>query len=117
MYCWLEQNECKHTELMCIIARFRHDSAVWVGWVECEEELKGGVDGTATFARMQTTMYQHNVEVVFQECQVRYTSSATTFDELITKINEWCEVVFKWMDEMLKIWVKLKCVGKTAGSR
>ncbi|KAJ7127718.1 hypothetical protein C8R44DRAFT_873525 [Mycena epipterygia] len=106
MYRWLEQYERKHAELMRVIARFRRDSAVWVGRANREEELKGGVDGAATFARMQAAMYQrlqHNAEVVFKSAETgahHDWSSATTFDELITKIDEWREVVFKWMDEM-----------------
>ncbi|KAJ7140660.1 hypothetical protein C8R44DRAFT_866364 [Mycena epipterygia] len=106
MYRWLEQYECKHAEMMRVIARFRRDSVVWEGCADRDEELKGGVNGAVTFARMQAAMYkrlEHNAKVVFKNAESGAHHdwvSATTFDELVTKIDGWRDVVFKWMDGM-----------------
>ncbi|KAJ7624167.1 hypothetical protein B0H17DRAFT_1340402 [Mycena rosella] len=106
MYRWLEQYERKHTELMRVIERFRRDGIVWVGLADREEQRNGGRNGAATFARMQAAMYrrlQHNAEVVFKSAESgahQDWASASTFDELVTKINGWRDIVFKWMDEM-----------------
>ncbi|KAJ7683790.1 hypothetical protein B0H17DRAFT_1204924 [Mycena rosella] len=84
MYRWLEQYERKHAEMMRVIARFQHDSAVWMGRAAREEGLGGGVNGGVAFARMQATMYrrlEHNAK-------------------LVIKIDRWRDVVFKWMDDM-----------------
>ncbi|KAJ6619029.1 hypothetical protein B0H10DRAFT_2217097 [Mycena sp. CBHHK59/15] len=107
MYRWLEQYERKHAELMRIITRFHRDSVVWEGRANREEENNGGVvNGAATFARMQAAMHkrlEHNARVIFKrsESGAHYDwVSATTFDELVTKIDGWREVVFRWMDDM-----------------
>ena len=53
-------------------------------------------------------MYQrleHNAEVVFKSPESGAHHdwvSATTFDELVTKIDGWRGVVFKWMDDMVR---------------
>ncbi|KAJ7126016.1 hypothetical protein C8R44DRAFT_874401 [Mycena epipterygia] len=106
MYRWLEAYERSHAELMRVIERFRRDSVVWAGRAEREESERGDVDGGTTFARMQAAMYrrlQHNAQVIFQSPESGAHHdwvSATTFDELVTKIDGWRDEVFKWMDGM-----------------
>ncbi|KAJ6603684.1 hypothetical protein B0H10DRAFT_2229737 [Mycena sp. CBHHK59/15] len=106
MYRWLEQYERKHAEGFRVIERFRRDSEVWKTLADREEAQNGGVNGAATFARMQATMYsrlEHNAKVVFKSSALGAHHdwvSATSFDELVTKIDGWRDVVFKWMDDM-----------------
>ncbi|KAJ6632019.1 hypothetical protein B0H10DRAFT_2206426 [Mycena sp. CBHHK59/15] len=106
MYRWLEQYEHKHAELMRVIERFCRNSVVWVGLADWEEERNVGPNGAATFAQMQAAMYrrlEHNAKVIFMSAELGTHHdwvSATTFDELVTKINGWRDVVFKWMDDM-----------------
>ncbi|KAJ6629996.1 hypothetical protein B0H10DRAFT_2208147 [Mycena sp. CBHHK59/15] len=105
MYRWLEQYERKHAELWHVIERFGRDSAVWAGLADREQKKKG-VHGAVSFARMQAAMYrqlQHNTRVIFKSAESGAHAdwvSATTFDELVTKIDAWCVLVFKWMDEL-----------------
>ncbi|KAJ6603769.1 hypothetical protein B0H10DRAFT_2229727 [Mycena sp. CBHHK59/15] len=87
MYCWLEQYERKHTELMCVIERFRHDSVVWAG-----------LGDSSMYRRLE-----HNTGVILKDPNSGAHHdwvSAATFDELVSKIDTWQDVVFKWMDEM-----------------
>ncbi|KAJ7438689.1 hypothetical protein B0H11DRAFT_2254501 [Mycena galericulata] len=106
MYRWLEQYERKHAELMRVIERYRRDGVVWTGLADREEQQKGGVNGASTFARMQATMYhrlEHNAKVIFEKADSGAHHDwvkATTFDELVTKIDGWRDVVFKWMDDL-----------------
>ncbi|KAJ7720671.1 hypothetical protein DFH07DRAFT_784330 [Mycena maculata] len=106
MYRWLEQYEHKHAELMRVIERFRRDGEVWTGLGDREEERNSGPNGAATFARMQTAMYnrlEHTAKVIFKSAESGAHHdwvSATTFDELVIKIYGWRDVVFKWMDDM-----------------
>ncbi|KAJ7691298.1 hypothetical protein B0H17DRAFT_1201154 [Mycena rosella] len=106
MYRWLEQYKRKHVELMRVIARFRRDNEVWGKRADQEEGLSGGINGSATFARMQAAMYQrlqHNAEVIFKSPDSSAHHdwvSSTTFDELVTKIDAWRDMVFTWMDVM-----------------
>ncbi|KAJ7703365.1 hypothetical protein B0H16DRAFT_1747963 [Mycena metata] len=106
MYRWLEQYERKHAELMRVIERFRRDGEVWAGLGDREEAQNGGVSGAATFARMQAAMYrrlEHNAKLTFKDAESGAHHdwvSATSFDELVVKIDEWRKVVFKWMDDM-----------------
>ncbi|KAJ7025934.1 hypothetical protein C8F04DRAFT_1126812, partial [Mycena alexandri] len=106
MYRWLEQYERKHAELMRVIERFRRDGEVWAGLGDREEAQNGGVNGAATFARMQAAMYrrlEHNAKLTFKDAESGAHHdwvSATSFDELVVKIDEWRKVVFKWMDDM-----------------
>ncbi|KAJ6632013.1 hypothetical protein B0H10DRAFT_2206416 [Mycena sp. CBHHK59/15] len=105
MYRWLEQYERKHAEGFRVIERFRRDSVVWAGLAD-HEEARNGVNGTATFARMQAAMHswlEHNAKVIFKSAALGAHHdwvSATSFDELVTKIEGWRDVVFKWMDDM-----------------
>ncbi|KAJ7122125.1 hypothetical protein C8R44DRAFT_876440 [Mycena epipterygia] len=106
MYRWLEQYERKHAELMRVIERFRRDSVVWGGLGDREEHRNGGLNGAVAFARMQATMYrrlEHNARVIFKSADSGAHHdwvSASTFDELVTKIDTWQDLVFKWMDDM-----------------
>ncbi|KAJ7016505.1 hypothetical protein C8F04DRAFT_981397, partial [Mycena alexandri] len=107
MYRWLEQYERKHAEGFRVIERFRRDSTVWAGLAEREEKRNGGVNGASTFARMRAAMCSrlaHNADVIFKKTSLgaHYDwVSSSSFDELITKIDGWRELVFKWMDDMV----------------
>jgi hypothetical protein len=107
MYCWLEAYERKHAELWHVIQRYRRDSEVWTGQVDREEEQNGGLNGKVNFARMQVAMHrwlEHNAKVIFKSAESGAHHdwvSATSFDELVTKIDAWHDVVFKWMDDMV----------------
>ncbi|KAJ6568128.1 hypothetical protein B0H10DRAFT_1965119 [Mycena sp. CBHHK59/15] len=112
MYRWLEQCERKHAGFR-VIERFRRDSEVWKTLADREEAQNGGINGAATFARMQATMYsrlEHNAKVVFKSSALGAHHdwvSATSFDELVMKIDGWRDVVFKSMDDMLSAGLKL----------
>ncbi|KAJ7924690.1 hypothetical protein B0H13DRAFT_2315206 [Mycena leptocephala] len=87
MYRWLEQYERKHVELFRVIGRYRRDSVVWAGQADRRN---------AQVARVQR-------QGDLQERRVRSASrwvSATSFDELVAKIDGWRDMVFKWMDDM-----------------
>ncbi|KAJ7027260.1 hypothetical protein C8F04DRAFT_1189696 [Mycena alexandri] len=105
MYRWLEQYERKHAEGFRVIERFRRDSAVWAGLAEREEQ-RNGVNGTSTYARMQAAMHsrlEHNARVTFKKGSLGAHHdwvSSSSFEELVTKIDQWREVVFTWMDDM-----------------
>ncbi|KAJ7197589.1 hypothetical protein GGX14DRAFT_402517 [Mycena pura] len=94
MYRWLEQYERKHAELWRIIKRYRRDGEVWMRSADRVAQQMGA----ATFARMQAAMYrrlEHNAKAIFKSAD-----SATTYDELVMKIDTWRDLVLKWMDEM-----------------
>ncbi|KAJ7767329.1 hypothetical protein B0H16DRAFT_1789544 [Mycena metata] len=105
MYRWLEQYERKHAELMRVTERYRRDSVVWTGLADREEQANG-VNGAAMYAQMQAAMYKrlaHNAEIIFKAADSGAHHdwvSATSFDELITKIDGWRDVIFGWMDRM-----------------
>ncbi|KAJ7658818.1 hypothetical protein DFH06DRAFT_1195994 [Mycena polygramma] len=111
MYRWLEQYERKHAELWRLIIRFRRDRTVWEGRAGGEEH-RSGVNGSSTFARMQAAMFkrlEHNAVVTFKSpdsgAHHDWVSGLTedeipSFDELVVKIDEWRNVVFRWMDDM-----------------
>ncbi|KAJ7429433.1 hypothetical protein B0H11DRAFT_2265751 [Mycena galericulata] len=87
MYRWLEQYERKHAELMRVIERYRRDGEVWT---------KLGDPGM--YKRLE-----HNARVIFKDAASGAHHdwvSATTYDELVIKIDQWRDVVFKWMDDM-----------------
>ncbi|KAJ7649218.1 hypothetical protein B0H17DRAFT_1215383 [Mycena rosella] len=71
-----------------------------------EQTQSGGLNGAVSITRMQAAMYQrlqHNAGVVFKspESGAHHNwVSATTFDELVIKIDTWRDGVFKWMDDM-----------------
>ncbi|KAJ7696136.1 hypothetical protein B0H16DRAFT_1706433 [Mycena metata] len=105
MYRWLEQYEHKHVELMRVIERYRRDSVVWAGLADREEQVND-VTGTATYARMQAAMYKrlaYNAEIIFKAADSGAHHdwvSATTFDEMIMKMDGWRDIIFGWMDRM-----------------
>jgi hypothetical protein len=107
MYRWIEQYERKHAELFRVIERYQRDSVVWAGLADRESERIGAVNGAVTFARMQAAMYgqlEHNAKVIFKSPDSGAHAdwvSATTFDELVTKIDTWREAVLKWMDTLV----------------
>jgi hypothetical protein len=106
MYRWLEHYERKHAELLRVIERYHRDSEVWAGLAEREEGVNG-VNGTTTFARMQAAMHQrleHNAKVIFKSADSGAHHdwvSATSFDEMVEKIDVWRDAVFKWMDDLV----------------
>ncbi|KAJ7021325.1 hypothetical protein C8F04DRAFT_1273828 [Mycena alexandri] len=106
MYRWLEHYERKHAELWRVIKRFRRDSVVWMGLGDREAERNGGLNGAVTFARMQAAMHHrlaYNADVIYKSANSgahHDRVSATSFDELVSKIDGWRDVVFKWMDDM-----------------
>jgi hypothetical protein len=118
MYHWLEVYEHKHAELWHVIERYRHDTEVWVdrashqeerikGLNGREEELIRDLHGTAMFARMQATMYrqlQHNAQIIFKSAESGAHHDwvlASTFNDLVAKVDRWHAEVFKWMDDMV----------------
>ncbi|KAJ7328299.1 hypothetical protein DFH08DRAFT_815803 [Mycena albidolilacea] len=106
MYRWLEAYERKHAELFRVIARFCRDSEVWTGRADRDEMENGGLTGTGAFARIQAAMYQrlqHNAEVHFRSPESGAHHdwvTATSFDELVAKVDSWRDGVFSWMDGM-----------------
>ncbi|KAJ7823370.1 hypothetical protein B0H13DRAFT_1659075 [Mycena leptocephala] len=107
MYRWLEQYERKHAELFRVIGRYHRDSVVWAGQADREQERNGGLNGKVAYGRMQAAMHrrlEHNAKVIFKSAESGAHHdwvSATSFDELVTKIDGWRDVVFKWMDDMV----------------
>jgi hypothetical protein len=107
MYRWLEQYEQKHAEFMRIIERYHRDSVVWAGLASAGETRNGGLNGAVTFARMQAAMHrrlEHNANVIFKSADSGAHHdwvSASSFEDLINKIDGWRDVVFKWMDDMV----------------
>ncbi|KAJ7623079.1 hypothetical protein DFH06DRAFT_759654 [Mycena polygramma] len=105
MYRWLEQYERKHAELFRVIERFCRDSAVWTGQGD-REEKENGLNGAVAFARMQAAMYkrlEHNAKAINKSKDSGAHHdwvTATSFDDLVDKIDGWRDVVFKWMDDM-----------------
>ncbi|KAJ7026460.1 hypothetical protein C8F04DRAFT_1268097 [Mycena alexandri] len=105
MYRWLEHYERKHAELMRVIERYRRDSEVWVGLADREEALNG-LNGATSFARMQAAMHQrleNNAKLHFKDAKSGAHHdwvSATSFDDLVERIDRWRDAVFKWMDDM-----------------
>ncbi|KAF8197201.1 hypothetical protein K438DRAFT_2119659 [Mycena galopus ATCC 62051] len=105
MYRWLEQYERKHAELIRVIERYRRDSEVWTQLAKRDEERGGDSQGAVAFACMQSAMYrrlQHNATKIFKKAEGAHADwvVASTFDELVVKIDNWRGVVFAWMDEM-----------------
>ncbi|KAJ6475863.1 hypothetical protein DFH09DRAFT_1342712 [Mycena vulgaris] len=79
MYRWLEQYERKHAEGFRVIEDWR------------------------TVRRHGKARLEHNAKVIFKSAALGAHHdwvSATSFDELVTKIDGWRDVVFKWMDDM-----------------
>jgi hypothetical protein len=122
MYCWLEQYKWKHAKLLHVIERYHHDGKVWAGLAEREEGLNG-VNGTSTYAHMEAVMcwrLAHNAEVIFKSADLgAYHDwvSATSFDEMMGKIDKWGDEVFKWMDDLVSVTALSACYHYSFGSR
>ncbi|KAJ7030527.1 hypothetical protein C8F04DRAFT_1367117 [Mycena alexandri] len=107
MYRWLEQYEHKHAELMRVISRYRRDSEVWRGLADREEALNG-MNGATTFARMQATMHRRlelNATTLFKSADSGAHHdwvAATSFNDLVERIDRWRDAVFKWMDDLTR---------------
>ncbi|KAJ7048360.1 hypothetical protein C8F01DRAFT_1095209 [Mycena amicta] len=105
MYRRLEQYERNHAELRRVIERYSRESQVWTGFAEREQTVNGR-NGVAAYARMQAAMHQrlqHNVQVIFEDPASGAHHdwvSATSFEEMVVKMDGWRDVVFKWMDDM-----------------
>ncbi|KAJ7025895.1 hypothetical protein C8F04DRAFT_1268747 [Mycena alexandri] len=105
MYRWLKQYERKHAEFMRVIERYRRDSEVWSGLATREEALNGK-NGVSSFARMQAAMHRRlelNARTIFKSADSGAHHdwvAATSFDDLVERIDQWRDAVFKWMDDM-----------------
>ncbi|KAJ7018233.1 hypothetical protein C8F04DRAFT_1277911 [Mycena alexandri] len=106
MYCWLEQYERKHAEMLRVICRFRRDHEVWSGLADRKQQEGGGRNGAASFRRAQAAMYkrlEHNATTIFKDPDHgahQEWVSVTSLDELAVKVERWRESVFHWMDEL-----------------
>lgn len=122
MYCWLEQYKRKHAELLHVIERYHRDGKVWVGLAEREEGLNG-VNGMSTYAHMEATMHQrlaHNGEVIFKSTNSGAHHdwvSATSFEEMVGKIDKWWDEVLKWMDDLVSATAPFTCYHYSFGTR
>ncbi|KAJ7669680.1 hypothetical protein B0H17DRAFT_1209641 [Mycena rosella] len=62
---------------------------VWTGWADREQTQSGGLNAHTGVVFKSPESGAHHDWV-----------SATTFDELVIKIDTWRDGVFKWMDDM-----------------
>jgi hypothetical protein len=114
MYRWLEQYERKHAELFRVIGRYRRDSVMWAGQADCEEVRNWGLNGKVAYGRMQAAMHrrlEYNAKVIFKSAESGAHHdwvSASNFDELVSKIDGWRDVVFQWMDDMVSATLRRK---------
>src|ERR1700761_8160127 len=101
MYRWLECYERKHVEFWRVINRFRRDSTVWSGRADRHEKREGSFTGAVNFARTQAAMYKRlegNAMVTFKDANSGARLdlvSSTSFSELVSKIKNWRDNVFK----------------------
>ncbi|KAJ7216991.1 hypothetical protein GGX14DRAFT_561505 [Mycena pura] len=106
MFRWLEQYERKHAELLRAIRRYRRDGTVWAALAD-RDEKKSGLEGAVVYARKEAAMYQrleNNAKIIFKSADSGAHEdwvSATTQDELATKIDKWRDAIFNWMDYRL----------------
>ncbi|KAJ7857071.1 hypothetical protein B0H14DRAFT_3448040 [Mycena olivaceomarginata] len=106
MYCWHEQYECKHAELLRVMTRFGQDTEVWS---KCAAHLEQTVKspGAVTYAREQAAMYkhlQHNSRITFKSTESAAHAewiAATSFGDLVARIDASRDTDFKWMDDLL----------------
>ncbi|KAJ7701060.1 hypothetical protein B0H16DRAFT_1483666 [Mycena metata] len=91
------------------LAAYRSENitaTLWAGLASAEETRNGGLNGAVTFARMQAAMHrrlEHNANVIFKSADSGAHHdwvSASSFEDLINKIDGWRDVVFKWIDDM-----------------
>ncbi|KAF8179992.1 hypothetical protein K438DRAFT_1976957 [Mycena galopus ATCC 62051] len=105
MYRWREQYERKHAELMRVMTRFRRDGEVWTKHADHLEARLESM-GAVTYVREQAAMCQrleHNARLTFKDPRSRahkHWVEATTFKDLVDRIDASREEDFKWMDEM-----------------
>ncbi|KAJ7131454.1 hypothetical protein C8R44DRAFT_731675 [Mycena epipterygia] len=96
MYRWLEQYERKHTELMRVITRYHRDGEVWCGLAD-REEARNGMNGhDAPVPRAQRHNHLQERRLGAHHDWV----AATSFNDLVERIDGWWDEVFKWMDGM-----------------
>jgi hypothetical protein len=82
-----------------------------------------GVNGTSTYARMEAVMCQwlvHNTEVIFKSADSGAHHdwvSATSFNEMVGKIDKWRDKVFKWMDDLVSATALSTCYCYSFWSR
>ncbi|KAF8197343.1 hypothetical protein K438DRAFT_1825148, partial [Mycena galopus ATCC 62051] len=107
MYCWREQYERKHVELMRVMTRFARDGEVWTKRANHLEEMDVKPMGAAMYAREQAAMcrrLEHNARVAFKDVMSaahKEWATAATFNELVVKIDASREEDFKWMDDLV----------------
>ncbi|KAF8168857.1 hypothetical protein K438DRAFT_1983707 [Mycena galopus ATCC 62051] len=105
MYRWREQYERKHAELMRVMTRFGRDGEVWTKRAD-HLEARSESMGAVTYAREQAAMcrrLEHNARLTFKDPRSRAHKDwveATTFKDLVDRIDASREEDFKWMDEM-----------------
>ncbi|KAJ6517202.1 hypothetical protein C8R47DRAFT_960607 [Mycena vitilis] len=108
MYRWLEAYERKHADLFRVIERFRRDAQVWKRVGDRDQAANQGRSGKVAFACMQTAMYkrlENNATVIFRSADSGAHHDwvkATDFNDLLRRADNWRDVVFKWMDDMVR---------------
>ncbi|KAF8147086.1 hypothetical protein K438DRAFT_1780295 [Mycena galopus ATCC 62051] len=106
MYRWREQYERKHAELMRVMMRFKRDGEVWMKRANHLEEMEVKRMGAVTYAREQAAMcgrLEHNARVAFQDPKSaahKEWVAATTFNDLVARMDASREQDFTWMDEL-----------------
>ncbi|KAJ7722578.1 hypothetical protein B0H14DRAFT_3623716 [Mycena olivaceomarginata] len=106
MYRWRDQYERKHAELLRVMTRFGRDAEVWSKRAaHLEQTVKS--PGAVTYAREQAAMYkclQHNSRITFKSTESAAHAewvAATSFDDLVARIDASRDADFKWMDDLL----------------
>ncbi|KAJ7213884.1 hypothetical protein GGX14DRAFT_392657 [Mycena pura] len=104
LFRWLEQYKQKHAELMRAIECYCRNGTVWAALAD-RDEKKSGLEGAVMFVRKQAVMYQRleNNTKIFKSADSGAHEdwvSVTTQDKLVTKIDNWRDAIFKWMDVM-----------------
>jgi hypothetical protein len=125
MYRWREQYERKHTELLRVRTRFGRDAEVWS---KCAAHLEQTTKspGAVTYAREQAAMYkrfQHNSRITFKSTESAAHAewvAATSFDDLVARIDSSRDANFKWMDDLVcdvglkALWILTSSAGYTS---
>ncbi|KAK6966476.1 hypothetical protein R3P38DRAFT_2816168 [Favolaschia claudopus] len=106
-----DENLAKYKAESDRVQWFRAEAEMY-RWLE-QYEPRGGsrwnLQWKAAFGRMQAAMYkrlQHNAEVMFKDANSGAHNDwvkSETLDELVGKIDGWRDSVFKWMDDMTRI--------------
>ncbi|KAJ7052995.1 hypothetical protein C8F01DRAFT_1331136 [Mycena amicta] len=98
---WLEQYERKNVELWRVTERFRRDSEVWKQRAEQAVE-----PGAVCYARHQAAMAKRLSAYARKNFQDRSLGAnvdwiqATSFEDLVSRIERSRNTTFKWMDEL-----------------